>query len=110
MWHRTQDGWICPKSQPWKLSRKILASKRCAGDMFSDLEGDAFIGLSGREYLFGVVLVDDSRPPVYESRRGSLDSIYEPQTVVSASAATWQCKTLITSANPERSSAPMPSS
>jgi hypothetical protein len=31
--------------------------------MFSDLEGDAFIGLSGREYLFGVVLVDDSRPP-----------------------------------------------
>ena len=29
-----------------------------AGDIFFDLEGDPFVGLSGREYLFGVVLAD----------------------------------------------------
>jgi uncharacterized protein len=32
------------------------------GDVFFDLEGDPFVGLSGREYLFGVVLVDAAEP------------------------------------------------
>ena len=36
------------------------------GDVFFDLEGDPFVGLSGREYLFGVALPDGS----YESRWG----------------------------------------
>jgi len=37
------------------------------GDIFFDLEGDPFVGLSGREYLFGVVLAD-ADPPRYECR------------------------------------------
>jgi len=36
------------------------------GDVFFDLEGDPFVGLSGREYLFGVALPDGS----YEYRWG----------------------------------------
>src|SRR5215472_1783173 len=32
------------------------------GDVFFDLEGDPFVGLSGREYLFGVVLADADEP------------------------------------------------
>ena len=37
------------------------------GDIFFDLEGDPFVGLSGREYLFGVVLTDTEQPR-YECR------------------------------------------
>lgn len=37
------------------------------GDVFFDLEGDPFVGLNGREYLFGVVLIDTA-PPLYECR------------------------------------------
>ncbi len=37
------------------------------GDIFFDLEGDPFVGLSGREYLFGVVLAD-ADPTRYEYR------------------------------------------
>jgi uncharacterized protein len=36
------------------------------GDMFFDLEGDPFVGLNGREYLFGVALPDGQ----YECRWG----------------------------------------
>ena len=39
-----------------------------AGDVFFDLEGDPFVGLSGREYLFGLVLADGERMPQYECR------------------------------------------
>jgi len=35
------------------------------GDIFFDLEGDPFVGLNGREYLFGAVLADADQP-VYE--------------------------------------------
>ena len=34
---------------------------------FFDLEGDPFVGLNGREYLFGVLLID-AGPPHYECR------------------------------------------
>jgi uncharacterized protein len=37
------------------------------GDIFFDLEGDPFVGLSGREYLFGFV-VEDGGKPVYACR------------------------------------------
>ncbi|HEY2857574.1 MAG TPA: TM0106 family RecB-like putative nuclease [Terracidiphilus sp.] len=37
------------------------------GDIFFDLEGDPFVGISGREYLFGVVLAD-ADPTRYEYR------------------------------------------
>jgi uncharacterized protein len=37
------------------------------GDIFFDLEGDPFVGLNGREYLFGAVLADGG-PPRYECR------------------------------------------
>ena len=45
-----------------------LLPEPCDGDIFFDLEGDPFIGLSGREYLFGVVLLNESLPPSYEYR------------------------------------------
>jgi uncharacterized protein len=35
------------------------------GDIFFDLEGDPFVGLGGREYLFGYVAEDTSGEPVY---------------------------------------------
>lgn len=38
-----------------------------AGDMFFDLEGDPFVGLSGREYLFGAAL-SGAEGPTYEYR------------------------------------------
>lgn len=37
------------------------------GDVFFDLEGDPFVGLTGREYLFGLVLPDGGEPK-YEFR------------------------------------------
>ena len=37
------------------------------GDVFFDLEGDPFVGLNGREYLFGVVLSEADQPS-YECR------------------------------------------
>jgi uncharacterized protein len=37
------------------------------GDVFFDLEGDPFVGLNGREYLFGLVLADADLP-LYECR------------------------------------------
>jgi uncharacterized protein len=45
-----------------------LLPEPSAGDVFFDLEGDPFVGLSGREYLFGLVLADLERPPKYERR------------------------------------------
>jgi len=36
------------------------------GDVFFDLEGDPFVDLGGREYLFGLVLADASSQPNYE--------------------------------------------
>jgi predicted RecB family nuclease len=36
------------------------------GDVFFDLEGDPFVGPSGREYLFGWVVEDRPRSPRYE--------------------------------------------
>lgn len=38
------------------------------GDIFFDLEGDPFVGLVGREYLFGYVTADDKGQPVYRDR------------------------------------------
>lgn len=45
-----------------------LLPEPSAGDVFFDLEGDPFVGLSGREYLFGIVLADAEGPPKYEHR------------------------------------------
>lgn len=45
-----------------------LLPKPSAGDVFFDLEGDPFVGLSGREYLFGLVLADTEGPAKYECR------------------------------------------
>src|SRR5262245_28906650 len=44
------------------LSRLPLPSP---GDIFFDLEGDPFVGLGGREYLFGYVTGDITGKPVY---------------------------------------------
>jgi predicted RecB family nuclease len=38
------------------------------GDVFFDLEGDPFVGLSGREYLFGMVLANSEAEATYECR------------------------------------------
>jgi hypothetical protein len=38
-----------------------LLPEPSAGDVFFDLEGDPFVGLTGREYLFGLVLEDAVR-------------------------------------------------
>jgi predicted RecB family nuclease len=46
------------------------------GDLFFDLEGDPFVGLTGREYLFGLVLMDSAGAPNYEFRWG-LDATAE---------------------------------
>jgi predicted RecB family nuclease len=40
------------------------------GDLFFDLEGDPFVGLTGREYLFGLVLMNSTGAPNYEFRWG----------------------------------------
>jgi predicted RecB family nuclease len=45
-----------------------LLPEPSAGDLFFDLEGDPFVGLSGREYLFGVVLLDEAGKANYECR------------------------------------------
>ncbi len=37
------------------------------GDVFLDLEGDPFAAEGGREYLFGIVTLDDASMPVYHS-------------------------------------------
>ena len=53
-----------------------LLPEPSAGDLFFDLEGDPFVGLSGREYLFGVVLLNGSGKAEYECR-WSLDAAAE---------------------------------
>ncbi len=45
-----------------------LLPEPSAGDVFFDLEGDPFVGLSGQEYLFGLVLADTGGPAKYECR------------------------------------------
>ena len=40
------------------------------GDLFLDLEGDPFAGENGREYLFGLVSLNDAGQPVYQARWG----------------------------------------
>jgi uncharacterized protein len=47
------------------LSRLPLPSP---GDIFFDLEGDPFVGLGGREYLFGYVTEDPSGSPIYHCK------------------------------------------
>lgn len=42
--------------------------ERSPGDMFLDLEGDPFVGLAGREYLFGFVADVEALSPSYECR------------------------------------------
>ena len=52
-------------------------------DLFLDLEGDPFAGEGGREYLFGIVSLDDGGEPVYrafwaqteQEERAAFDSI-----------------------------------
>ncbi len=39
-----------------------------AGDIFFDLESDPFVGLAGREYLFGYAIEDADGQPVYHCR------------------------------------------
>ena len=55
-----------------------LLPEPSAGDLFFDLEGDPFVGLSGREYLFGVVLLDEAGKPNYECR-WALDAAAEKE-------------------------------
>ncbi|HYY29183.1 MAG TPA: TM0106 family RecB-like putative nuclease, partial [Chthoniobacterales bacterium] len=38
------------------------------GDIFFDLEGDPFVGVGGREYLFGFVYENEMGEPAYDSR------------------------------------------
>jgi predicted RecB family nuclease len=38
------------------------------GDVFFDLEGDPFVGLSGREYLFGLAHANEAGNPKYDCR------------------------------------------
>ena len=38
------------------------------GDLFLDLEGDPFAGENGREYLFGLVSLNDAGQPFYQAR------------------------------------------
>jgi predicted RecB family nuclease len=45
-----------------------LLPEPSAGDVFFDLEGDPFVGLTGREYLFGLVLADAASDPTYDCR------------------------------------------
>ena len=41
------------------------------GDVFLDLEGDAYVEGGGREYLFGIAALDASGAPAYECRWGT---------------------------------------
>jgi predicted RecB family nuclease len=50
------------------------------GDVFFDLEGDPFVGLNGREYLFGLALAD-AEPPTYECR-WALNSAEEKEAFI----------------------------
>jgi predicted RecB family nuclease len=45
-----------------------LLPEPSSGDIFFDLEGDPFVGVSGREYLFGFVCENKTGEPAYESR------------------------------------------
>lgn len=56
-----KDGEIL---EPYGLSRLPEPS---AGDVFLDLEGDLFADDVGREYLFGIATVDDSRVTQYRA-------------------------------------------
>jgi predicted RecB family nuclease len=55
-----------------------LLPEPSAGDLFFDLEGDPFVALGGREYLFGVVSLDDAGEPQYECR-WALDATAEKE-------------------------------
>jgi uncharacterized protein len=46
----------------------FLLPEPSLGDLFFDLEGDPFVGVSGREYLFGFVCENLGGEPAYESR------------------------------------------
>src|SRR5262249_26580167 len=70
------------------LSRLPLPSP---GDIFFDLEGDPFVGLSGREYLFGYVTSDPDDKPVYY-KKWAIDAEEEKRTFewfVDAAMARW---------------------
>jgi predicted RecB family nuclease len=45
-----------------------LLPEPSAGDIFFDLEGDPFVGVGGREYLFGFVCENKTGEPAYESQ------------------------------------------
>jgi len=45
-----------------------LLPEPSAGDIFFDLEGDPFVGVGGREYLFGFVFENQAGEAVYDSR------------------------------------------
>ena len=45
-----------------------LLPEPSSGDIFFDLEGDPFVGVGGREYLFGFVCENQAGEAVYESR------------------------------------------
>ena len=49
------------------------------GDIFFDLEGDPFVGLGGREYLFGYVTEDTTGKPVYH-KKWAIDAEEEKRT------------------------------
>jgi predicted RecB family nuclease len=45
-----------------------LLPEPCSGDVFFDLEGDPFVGLGGREYLFGFAWEDQTGQQTYDCR------------------------------------------
>ena len=62
------------------------------GDVFLDLEGDSFAREGGREYLFGVVTIDDAGAPVYRGFWAYTDAEERAafEAVVDLIASAWQ--------------------
>jgi hypothetical protein len=68
-WPGARRADLCTRSlkSPKNTGSRFCQSPR-RGTFSSILEGDPFVGLSGREYLFGLVLADASSQPNYECR------------------------------------------
>jgi predicted RecB family nuclease len=66
---RSTDKPVFELLQPIEVEKGLCRlPEPSPGDLFLDLEGDPFAGEAGREYLFGLVSLNDQTQPIYWSR------------------------------------------